>query len=170
MLRFSSSCSTSFSSLNENFPAPSKPWKLSSIPPLCPQSGLPPLPLRLNLPPLSPPSPSPSPGLSGSIRSVVRSMAEAEPAALLSALQHNTSLQLTAGLQNAPYARTHRCARTNTVARRSPASIGSAALTPWRMPEKQPITTKVCPALDCTTFPRHVHQHAGFYRASCFFF
>lgn len=30
-------------------------------------------------------------------------MAEAEPAAPLSALYHNTSLQLTAGLQNAPY-------------------------------------------------------------------
>lgn len=48
-----------------------------------------------------------SSGLSGSIRSVVRSMAEAEAAALLSALHHNTSLQLTAGLQNAPCACTY---------------------------------------------------------------
>lgn len=79
--------------------------KLLSIP-LCPKSGL------------SPRSPSyishsiaylslaPSPWLSESIRSVVRSMAEAKPASLLSALYHNTSLQLTAGLHNALYAYT----------------------------------------------------------------
>lgn len=61
----------------------------------------------LSFPPQSPsPSLSLSLWLSESIRSVVRSMAEASPASPLSALYHNTSLQLTAGLQNTPYTHT----------------------------------------------------------------
>lgn len=46
-------------------------------------------------------------------------MAEAEPAALLSALRHNTSLQLTAGLPNA---RGRAGTFANRVARRLPSA------------------------------------------------
>lgn len=101
--------------------------------------------LRLNLPPLSPPSPLlPLPGLSGSIRSVVRSMAEAEPAALLSALHHNTSLQLTAGLQNAPYAHAGMQERAQTLLRLHQL-CRSHTLADARKKKKQPVIAKFVP-------------------------
>lgn len=108
--------------------------------------------LRLNLPPLSPPlPPPPSPGLSGSIRSVVRSMAEAEPAALLSALHHNTSLQLTAGLQNAPYAHAGMQERAQTLLRLHQL-CRSHTLADARKKKNSQSLQSLSRSKDCTTF------------------